>query len=53
MGRRIEQSIGGLLAYYASAKGVKNADPYSFMPHEIKPQEMSLEEQMMQLYGGN
>ena len=54
IGRRIEQSIGGLSAIYMSGKGVKGADPYSFMPHEQKPeaQEMSLEEYMMQNFGG-
>nr|WP_081403377.1 hypothetical protein [Acinetobacter equi] len=51
--RRIEQSIGGLSALYVSLKGVKDVDPYSFMPHEQKPQqvEMSLEEYMMQQFG--
>lgn len=33
-GRRIEQSIGGFSAIYMSGKGVKDVDPYSFMPHE-------------------
>ncbi|OTG85815.1 hypothetical protein B9T31_09470 [Acinetobacter sp. ANC 4558] len=51
--RRIEQSIGGLSALYVSVKGVKDVDPYNFMPHEEKPLkvEMSLEDYMMQHYG--
>lgn len=53
IGRRIEQSIGGLSAIYMSGKGVKDVDPRSFMPHEEKPQqeEISLEEYMMKNFG--
>lgn len=37
----------------ASLKGIKDVDPYSFMPHEQKPEqkEMSLEDYMLQQFG--
>ena len=48
-GRRIEQSIGALMALYAQnhvKEGVE-VNPYDYMPHEDEP-EMSFEEQRMQ-----
>ena len=51
-GRRIEQATGNLLATYLSSKGAQNVKALSFMPHEEQPQEMSLEEYMLQTYGG-
>lgn len=51
-GRRIEQAIGNLMATYLSSKGAKEVKAQSFMPHEDQPQELSLEEYMMQAYGG-
>ena len=52
IGRRIEQAIGNLMATYLSSKGAKDVRAQSFMPHEDQPQELSLEEYMMQTYGG-
>ena len=52
VGRRIEQAIGNLMATYLSSKGAKDVKAQSFMPHEDQPQEISLEEYMMQAYGG-
>ncbi|WP_347460998.1 hypothetical protein ABEF79_06050 [Acinetobacter sp. ANC 7454] len=52
IGRRIEQAIGNLMATYLSSKGAQNVKALSFMPHEDQPQELSLEEYMMQTYGG-
>ena len=52
VGRRIEQAIGNLMATYLSSKGAKDVKAQSFMPHEDQPKEMSLEEYMMQNYGG-
>nr|WP_296277783.1 hypothetical protein [uncultured Acinetobacter sp.] len=52
VGRRIEQAIGNLMATYLSSKGAKDVKAQSFMPHEDQPQELSLEEYMMQTYGG-
>ncbi|MDN5622360.1 MAG: hypothetical protein L0G96_04435 [Acinetobacter sp.] len=52
IGRRIEQGFGNLMATYLSIKGAKDVKAQSFMPHEDQPQEMSLEEYMMQNYGG-
>ncbi|WP_317455036.1 hypothetical protein [Acinetobacter johnsonii] len=40
------------MATYLSSKGAKDVKAQSFMPHEDQPQEMSLEEYMMQNYGG-
>ena len=51
-GRRIEQGFGNLIATYLDSKGAKDVKAQSFMPHEDQPQEMSLEEYMMQAYGG-
>lgn len=51
-GRRIEQGIGNLIATYLGSKGAKDVKAQSFMPHEDQPQELSLEEYMMQAYGG-
>ena len=51
-GRRIEQGFGNLIATYLGSKGAKDVKAISFMPHEDQPQEMSLEEYMMQAYGG-
>ena len=50
-GRRIEQGFGNLMATYLSSKGAKDVKAQSFMPHEDQPQELSLEEYMMQTYG--
>lgn len=52
IGRRVEQSIGNLIATYLGSKGAKDVKAISFMPHEDQPEEMSLEEYMMQAYGG-
>ena len=52
IGRRVEQAIGNLMATYLSSKGAKDVKAQSFMPHEEQPQEMSLEEYMLQTYGG-
>lgn len=52
IGRRIEQGFGNLMATYLGSKGAKDVKALSFMPHEDQPQEMSLEEYMMQNYGG-
>ncbi|WP_457548217.1 phage tail assembly protein T [Acinetobacter radioresistens] len=52
-GRRIEQGFGNLMATYLGSKGAKNVKALSFMPHEDHPQEMSLEEYMMQSFGGS
>ncbi|WP_218646841.1 hypothetical protein [Acinetobacter sp. SwsAc6] len=52
IGRRIEQGFGNLIATYLGSKGAKDVKAQSFMPHEEQPQEMSLEEYMMQNYGG-
>lgn len=49
VGRRIEQSIGALMALYAQnhvKEGVE-VSPYDYMVHEDEP-EMSFEEQRMQ-----
>ncbi|AUC08210.1 hypothetical protein BVG18_00310 [Acinetobacter lwoffii] len=51
-GRRIEQGFGNLMAVYLGSKGAKNVKALSFMLHEDQPQEMSLEEYMMQSFGG-
>lgn len=51
-GRRIEQGFGNLMATYLGSKGAKDVKALSFMPHEDQPQELSLEEYMMQAYGG-
>ena len=51
-GRRIEQGFGNLIATYLGSKGAKDVKAQSFMPHEEQPQEMSLEEYMLQTYGG-
>ncbi len=40
------------MATYLSSKGAKDVKAQSFMPHEDQPKEMSLEEYMMQNYGG-
>ena len=52
VGRRIEQAIGNLMATYLSSKGAKDVKALNFMPHEDQPQELSLEEYMLQTYGG-
>lgn len=52
VGRRVEQAIGNLMATYLSSKGAKDVKAQSFMPYEDHPQELSLEEYMMQTYGG-
>ena len=52
IGRRVEQAIGNLMATYLSSKGAQNVKALNFMPHEDQPQEMSLEEYMLQTYGG-
>lgn len=51
-GRRVEQGFGNLIATYLDSKGAKDVKAQSFMPHEDQPQELSLEEYMMQTYGG-
>lgn len=51
-GRRIEQGFGNLIATYLGSKGAKDVKAQSFMPHEDQPKEMSLEEYMMQSFGG-
>ena len=51
-GRRVEQGFGNLIATYLGSKGAKDVKAQSFMPHEEQPQEMSLEEYMLQTYGG-
>lgn len=51
-GRRIEQGFGNLMATYFGSKGAKNVKAISFMPHEDQPEELSLEEYMMQSFGG-
>ena len=40
------------MATYLSSKGAQNVKALNFMPHEDQPQEMSLEEYMLQTYGG-
>jgi hypothetical protein len=40
------------MATYLSSKGAKDVNAEAFMPHEDQPQEMSLEEYMMQNFGG-
>lgn len=52
VGRRIEQGFGNLMATYLGSKGAQNVKAQSFMPHEDQHQEMSLEEYMMQNFGG-
>ncbi|WP_441360252.1 phage tail assembly protein T [Acinetobacter harbinensis] len=52
LGRRIEQGFGNLMATYLGSKGAKDIKAQSFMPHEDTPEEMSLEEYMMQTFGG-
>lgn len=52
-GRRIEQGFGNLMAAYFGSKGNKNVKAISFMPHEDQPKEISLEEYMMQSFGGS
>lgn len=52
-GRRIEQGFGNLMATYMGSKGAKNVKAISFMPHEDQPKEISLEEYMMQSFGGS
>lgn len=49
MGRRIEQSIGALMAQYRqhNVGPEMEVNPYDYMPHEDEP-EMSFEEQRMQ-----
>ena len=49
IGRRIEQAIGNVLAFYANSNRGKNGkeiSPYVFMPHEQKPKviEMNAED---------
>ena len=51
-GRRVEQGFGNLIATYLGSKGAKDVKARSFMPHEDQPQELSLEEYMLQTYGG-
>lgn len=52
IGRRVEQAIGSYHAAYVSFKTGNPVEPIKFMPHEDQPKEMSLEEYMMQAYGG-
>ena len=40
------------MATYLGSKGAKDIKAQSFMPHEDTPEEMSLEEYMMQTFGG-
>ena len=40
------------MATYFGSKGAKNVKAISFMPHEDLPEELSLEEYMMQSFGG-
>jgi len=40
------------MATYLSSKGAKDVNAKAFMPNEDQPQEMSLEEYMMQNFGG-
>ena len=40
------------MATYLGSKGAKDVKALSFMPHEDQPQEISLEEYMMQNFGG-
>jgi len=44
IGRRLEQSFGSWMAHYTRFKvkdGTK-VDPYTFMPHELPPEDNSL-----------
>jgi hypothetical protein len=52
VGRRVEQSIGNLMAFYHNGKVEmhKRIDPLELMPHEDDI-EISLEEQLAQLQG--
>ena len=52
-GRRVEQGFGNLIATYLGSKGAKDVKAQSFMPHEDQPKEISLEEYMMQSFGGS
>ena len=51
VGRRLDRAVGNFMATYLSSKGAKNVDPLNFMPHEDKPQPLSLEEVMMMQFG--
>jgi len=45
-GRRIEQVVGGALAFYANSNRGKNGkeiSPYAFMPHEQKPKVIEMD----------
>lgn len=50
IGRRVEQSIGNLMAFYHNSKveAHKRIDPLELMPHEDDI-EISLEQQLAQL----
>lgn len=56
IGRRVEQAVGDLMAFYANshrAKGAKPLSPFEFMPHEQKPKpvELDVEDYMMSWVG--
>ncbi|WP_336141995.1 hypothetical protein [Acinetobacter sp. 102] len=56
IGRRVEQAVGNLMAFYANSnkgKGAKPFSPFDFMPHEQKPKpvELNVEDYMMSWVG--
>ena len=56
IGRRVEQAVGNLMAFYANSNKGKNAkafSPYDFMPHEQKPKpvEIGVEDYLMSMVG--
>ncbi|MCJ0828701.1 hypothetical protein MN869_09600 [Acinetobacter sp. NIPH1876] len=56
LGRRVEQAVGNLMAFYANSnkgKGAKPFSPFDFMPHEQKPKpvELDVEDYMMSMVG--
>lgn len=56
IGRRVEQAVGNLMAFYANSnkgKGAKAFSPFDFMPHEHKPKpvELDVEDYMMSMVG--
>ena len=56
IGRRVEQAVGNLMAFYANsnkAKGAKALSPFDFMPHEQKPKpvEIGVEDYLMSMVG--
>lgn len=56
VGRRVEQAVGNLMAFYANSnkgKGAKAFSPFDFMPHEDKPKaiEIDAEDYLMSMVG--